>query len=85
MSMNMAAQKGGLMLALSGKQAWHLVDARRQVVGRLASKIVNVLRGKHKPTFECVEYIQSDIAQGAPARARGLCGGDERARHCFYG
>lgn len=30
---------------------WHLVDARGQVVGRLASQLVHILRGKHKPTY----------------------------------
>lgn len=30
---------------------WFVVDARGQVVGRLASRIAAVLRGKHKPTY----------------------------------
>lgn len=30
---------------------WFLVDAEGEVVGRLASKIAHVLRGKHKPSF----------------------------------
>jgi len=30
---------------------WYIVDATNQVVGRLASEIARVLRGKHKPTF----------------------------------
>ena len=33
------------------QQCWHLVDARGQTVGRLASQIASVLKGKHKPTF----------------------------------
>ena len=32
-------------------QSWILVDANNQNLGRLASKIVNRLRGKHKPEF----------------------------------
>ncbi len=31
--------------------AWYVVDADREVVGRLASRIASVLRGKHKPTY----------------------------------
>lgn len=31
--------------------AWYVVDADQQVVGRLASRIASVLRGKHKPTY----------------------------------
>ena len=30
---------------------WSLIDADGQVLGRLASKIANVLRGKNKPTY----------------------------------
>ena len=30
---------------------WVLVDAKDQVLGRLASRIVLILRGKNKPTF----------------------------------
>ncbi len=30
---------------------WYLVDAEDQVVGRLASRIATILRGKHKPQF----------------------------------
>ena len=30
---------------------WYVVDAEGQVLGRLATQIATVLRGKHKPTF----------------------------------
>jgi len=30
---------------------WVVVDAEGQVLGRLASKVANILRGKHKPSF----------------------------------
>lgn len=30
---------------------WYVVDAANRVVGRLASEIARVLRGKHKPTY----------------------------------
>jgi large subunit ribosomal protein L13 len=30
---------------------WHLVDADGVVLGRLASKVAQIIRGKHKPTF----------------------------------
>ena len=30
---------------------WILVDAENQVLGRLASRIALILRGKHKPTY----------------------------------
>jgi large subunit ribosomal protein L13 len=30
---------------------WYVVDAAGQTLGRLASEIAKILRGKHKPTF----------------------------------
>ena len=30
---------------------WHVVDAEGQVLGRLASRVAAILRGKHKPSF----------------------------------
>ncbi len=43
------------------QRAWHLVDADRAVLGRLASLIANRLRGKHKamytPHLDCGDNI----------------------------
>ena len=33
------------------EKKWHLIDADGLVVGRLATIIANILRGKHKPSF----------------------------------
>lgn len=44
-------------VAANGPQMWHLVDARGQVVGRLATQIAKLLTGKHKPTY--VPHIDS--------------------------
>jgi large subunit ribosomal protein L13 len=33
------------------KRAWHVVDAEGVVLGRLASEVAVVLRGKHKPIW----------------------------------
>ena len=32
-------------------RAWHIVDADGLVLGRLATEVASVLRGKHKPIF----------------------------------
>jgi large subunit ribosomal protein L13 len=32
-------------------QKWFIVDANGKNLGRLASKVAHILRGKHKPTF----------------------------------
>jgi len=34
-----------------GEMKWHLVDADGQVLGRMASRVAAVLRGKHRPDF----------------------------------
>jgi large subunit ribosomal protein L13 len=30
---------------------WYIVDAENQVVGRIASQVASILRGKHKPQY----------------------------------
>ena len=30
---------------------WYIIDAEGQILGRVASQIAQILRGKHKPTF----------------------------------
>lgn len=37
--------------AESVSRTWHLVDATDLVLGRAASRIASILRGKHKPQF----------------------------------
>ena len=43
------------------KRSWFVVDAEGQTLGRLASEIAKVLRGKHKPIFspavDCGDYV----------------------------
>jgi large subunit ribosomal protein L13 len=33
------------------ERAWHVVDAEGMVLGRVATEVARILRGKHKPTF----------------------------------
>ena len=43
------------------KREWYVVDAENQVVGRLASQVASMLRGKHKPQFtphiDCGDFV----------------------------
>jgi large subunit ribosomal protein L13 len=32
-------------------RVWHVVDAEGMVLGRLATEVANILRGKHKPIY----------------------------------
>lgn len=40
---------------------WFLIDLQGEVVGRAATRIANILRGKHKPTFtphtDCGDFV----------------------------
>jgi len=43
------------------ERRWYVIDADGQTLGRLASKIAPILRGKHKPTFtphlDCGDFV----------------------------
>ncbi|MBT3374220.1 MAG: 50S ribosomal protein L13 [Lentisphaerae bacterium] len=43
------------------ERKWLVVDAEEQILGRLAVKIANVLRGRHKPTYtphlDCGDFV----------------------------
>ncbi|MBN1660948.1 MAG: 50S ribosomal protein L13 [Anaerolineae bacterium] len=43
------------------EREWFVVDATGQTLGRLASKIAPILRGKHKPTYtphlDCGDFV----------------------------
>jgi large subunit ribosomal protein L13 len=43
------------------ERAWYVVDAEGQTLGRLASSVAAILRGKHKPIYspsvDCGDYV----------------------------
>jgi large subunit ribosomal protein L13 len=43
------------------KRGWHLLDAHNQILGRLSTKIAQLLQGKTKPYFtphlDCGDYV----------------------------
>ncbi len=47
----MSKQKTWTAKAEDLKGDWYVVDATDQVLGRLASGVAKILRGKHKPTY----------------------------------
>src|SRR5206468_796752 len=58
------------------EKKWFLVDATGLTLGRIASRVAHVLRGKHKPTFtphsDCGDFvvvINADKVKLAPKRA----------------
>jgi large subunit ribosomal protein L13 len=47
--------------AAEDQRGWYVVDLENQILGRAATKIAMVLRGKHKPTFtpnaDCGDFV----------------------------
>ncbi|CAG8660491.1 44461_t:CDS:2 [Gigaspora margarita] len=47
--------------ALAYVRAWHLVDAKQRILGRMAANIATTLMGKHKPIYDpasdCGDYV----------------------------
>ncbi|MCA9924109.1 MAG: 50S ribosomal protein L13 [Anaerolineales bacterium] len=42
-------------------RSWHVIDAEGQTLGRLATQVATLLRGKHKPIYspsvDCGDYV----------------------------
>jgi large subunit ribosomal protein L13 len=47
----MILQKTYSMKASEIQKKWFIIDAEGKILGRVAVKIANILRGKHKPSF----------------------------------
>lgn len=67
--------------------AWYVVDADGEVLGRLATRIARVLRGKHKPEFaphlDCGDFVI--VVNAAKIRLTGTKGRDMMVhRHSGY-
>lgn len=47
--------------AATVNKQWYVIDAEDQVLGRLASQVAKILRGKNKPDFtphvDCGDYV----------------------------
>ena len=76
------------------EKKWHIVDAEGLVVGRAASIIANILRGKHKPSYtpfidcgdnviiinaEKVRFTGKKLSQKVYYRHTGYAGGIKEA------
>ena len=64
------------------EHAWHLVDADGVALGRLASKVAQLIRGKHKPTF--VPHLDGgDYVVVVNAEKVRLTGNKAEQKHYF--
>ena len=59
------------------ERKWFVVDAEGKTLGRLASEIAAVLRGKRKPTFtpflDCGDYVIVEAGAEAVSYSLSLC------------
>jgi large subunit ribosomal protein L13 len=55
------------------QRQWYVIDARGQILGRMATEIAKVLRGKHKPIFT-PNYDAGDFVIVVNAREIKLTG-----------
>lgn len=64
-------------------QTWYVVDATDQVLGRLATRIATVLRGKHKPTYTPHEDLGDHVVviNAGKVRLTGRKWTDKMYRH----
>jgi large subunit ribosomal protein L13 len=61
---------------------WYIVDAQDVVLGRLATQVAHVLRGKHKPTF-APHMDMGDFVIVVNAAGVKLTGGKEASRLAY--
>jgi large subunit ribosomal protein L13 len=75
----------------TGKEAeiergWYVVDAKGQTLGRLASRIAPILKGKHKPTYtphlDCGDFVVVVNAEKVRVTGRKL---DQKFYHRHSG
>lgn len=64
------------------KKEWYVIDAEGQTLGRLATKVAAVLRGKHKPTHtpnvDCGDYVIVINAE------KVVYSGDQEEKKIYY-
>lgn len=65
------------------ERKWILVDAKGQRVGRLATQIADLLRGKHKPTFTRHDDV-GDFVVVINAKELVFHGNDKPNKKIFY-
>lgn len=76
------------------QRKWYVIDAEGEIVGRLATRVAHVLRGKHKPSYtphvdtgdyiiilnaDKVRFTGQKAAQKEYIRYTGYPGGQRRA------
>lgn len=64
------------------KREWHVIDASGQTLGRLASRVAQLLKGKHKPTY-ATHMDMGDFVIITNAAKIQVTGGKEKVKHYY--
>ena len=59
--MDQVSYKTTYVNKVTAQKEWVIVDAENQVLGRLASKVAKLLRGKYKPSFTPFEDCGDNV------------------------
>ena len=69
--------------AAAAQRGWYVADLDGQVLGRAATEIAKVLRGKHKPTFtphvDCGDFVV--VINADKVKLTGAKWADKKYRH----
>lgn len=70
------------------ERTWWLIDAEGQTLGRLASTIANLLRGKHKPQFtpnvDSGDFVVVINADKVRVTGKKLTGGRDKGAKLYH-
>jgi large subunit ribosomal protein L13 len=64
------------------EQKWYVVDADGQVLGRLATRVASVLRGKHKPQY--TPFLDTGDHVIVVNAAKVVLTGNKREKKVYY-
>ncbi len=64
------------------ERRWHVIDARDQILGRMATRIAGLLMGKHKPLFSRNMDVGDSVVVINAARVRFT--GDKARQKTYY-
>ncbi len=64
------------------KREWHTVDASEEILGRLATRVANLLMGKHKPLFSRNADVGDFVVVTNAAKIQVT--GNKLAQHLYH-
>ena len=86
--MDQVSYKTTYVNKVTAQKEWVIVDAENQVLGRLASKVAKLLRGKYKPSFtpfeDCGDNVRRPASHLSGSSIESTSGKSNRTRRSWY-